>query len=261
MVDEKIDDLKKTNVQLDSKVSRLTTGNREKDKSEKSTFRFLAPIISSLLISLAATYATITYNDRQLQLSQIDALDKYRNYLNSDDPLKRQFGYQVFVWLGFEEFVLNLVNSRTDPAGTRIVTLLAKSDTKFTKQVAETADKLMAKAPPIEQKTLPVPIASKDLINAKEGWVYLGHYESSEKAWRTRYFNFSSKTEPSNLKGEKLEVREETGSINIREGMPMFTGAFREVVDVLKVGSEVTVIDLDEWHSSGYIWAKVQYGL
>jgi hypothetical protein len=60
-------------------------------------------------------------------------------------------------------------------------------------------------------------------------------------------------------KNELFHVLEETGSLNIREGMPTLLGKFRKVIDVLKPGSEVKIHNVKEWHSTGYMWAEVSY--
>jgi hypothetical protein len=43
--------------------------------------------------------------------------------------------------------------------------------------------------------------------------------------------------------------------------MPTVFGQFRDVQDVLDAESSVTIIEHSEWHSSGYIWAKVRYDI
>lgn len=57
------------------------------------------------------------YNNRQLQLRQMEALDKYHSYIISEDEKKRQFAYQVFEELGYRNFLLRLLSNTRDPAG------------------------------------------------------------------------------------------------------------------------------------------------
>jgi len=260
MDDKKLEELRDTISQLNAKIDTLASGIKKNEQKQRSLVRFLAPIISSVILSLAATYATWTYNARQVQLAQIEALDKYRSYLNSKDPKERKFGYQAFEELGYKEFVLKLIDDRLDWAGINITRSIESSGSTENINAAQTTDKIMANAASLEQNKFPSPISTSDIRTSKEGWVYLGHFVSEKSNWRTRYLNFSANEKPSNLVDKTLEVSKETGSLNVREGMPTFTGQFLEVQEVLAVGSSVTIIEYSEWHSSGYIWAKVRYG-
>jgi hypothetical protein len=42
--------------------------------------------------------------------------------------------------------------------------------------------------------------------------------------------------------------------------MPTPDGRFLKIIDVLKPGSEATVQEVHEWHSTGYMWARIEYG-
>jgi hypothetical protein len=83
---------------------------------------------------------------------------------------------------------------------------------------------------------------------------------ANERQWKTRYFDFEATTAPRALIDKSLKVRGQTGALNVREGMPTLVGAFRKVIDVLNPGSEATVHEIREWHSTGYMWAKIIYG-
>jgi hypothetical protein len=63
------------------------------------TLATLAPLISGVLIAGVGMVATVLYNERQLQLAQLTALDKYRGYLASNNPQERIFGYEAFSWV------------------------------------------------------------------------------------------------------------------------------------------------------------------
>lgn len=92
------------------------------------------------------------------------------------------------------------------------------------------------------------------------GWVYLGHYDAAAAAWASRYFEFDDKSPPDGLRNRTLTVTERNGAVNVRSGMPTAAGDFQEVRDVLSAKSQVTVTDVREWETSGYMWAKVSYG-
>ena len=85
-------------------------------------------------------------------------------------------------------------------------------------------------------------------------------YEETKKTWKTWYFDFGSSTDPNSLIGKTLKVREKTGSLNVREGMPTWSGQFQKVVDVLSPESETIINEIKEWSSSGYMWAQITYG-
>jgi hypothetical protein len=97
-------------------------------------------------------------------------------------------------------------------------------------------------------------------VSVKEGWVYLGHFEDG--SWITQYLGFDENDTPSSLMktpAQRRVVRKKTGALNVREGMPGPDGRFKDVIDVLKVGSEVEILEVREWQSSGYMWARIEY--
>ncbi len=91
----------------------------------------------------------------------------------------------------------------------------------------------------------------------KEKWVYLGDYSSKDGLWRTRYLDFPSGANPKTFKTKKFSVRKETGSLNVRRGMPTPTAKFPEVIDILKPGSEVTIQEVKPWQATSFIWARI----
>lgn len=91
-----------------------------------------------------------------------------------------------------------------------------------------------------------------------KGWAYLGHYQVDSGTWKTRYFEFDDKIEPGTL--VELEVREQTGALNVRKAPPTSSARFARVVDVLDAGSKATVHEVQEWSTSGYMWARISYG-
>lgn len=110
------------------------------------TLSALSPLISGVLIAAVGTFATILYNERQLQLTQLAALDKYRIYLTSENPQERAFGYEAFVALGQEDFVIKLISAKNDNAGKTVLTSLVDSskDKRIQKAAKEQLEKLGA---------------------------------------------------------------------------------------------------------------------
>ncbi|MDO8788211.1 MAG: hypothetical protein Q7J42_09115, partial [Sulfuritalea sp.] len=132
------------------------------------------------------------------------------------------------------------------------------------------ADRIMASAASPGPTRSPVAVVSKEIpptgspdgtVPRKQmaGWVYLGHFVASEKKWKTRYFDFPASAEPTSLATKALKVRLETGSINVRVGMPTESGEFLSVKEVLKPESQIKVKSIREWSSTGYMWAEVDY--
>jgi tetratricopeptide (TPR) repeat protein len=108
----------------------------------------LAPLVQGVLLAAVGTTATILYNERQLQLTQLSALDKYRGYLASENPQERVFGYEAFVALGQEKFVIRLIGANSDKAGEQVLAELAKSsESDATREEAQAKlDKLLVGA-------------------------------------------------------------------------------------------------------------------
>jgi hypothetical protein len=77
----------------------------------------LTPLILGFCVSGVGVYFTNLRDDRQLQLNQLTALEKLRPMLESEKPQEREFGYQMFVALGYEKLALRLMEMRQDSAG------------------------------------------------------------------------------------------------------------------------------------------------
>jgi hypothetical protein len=114
------------------------------------------------------------------------------------------------------------------------------------------------KLPPTIVNTKPAPATST--LQAEPKWAYLGEYSKNDKKWRTRYFDFEDTDPPHSLKSNiPRSVRKITGSLNVRSDMPTPDGRFPEVVDILKVGSQVSILAVKSWQETGYMWAQISY--
>lgn len=252
--------------ELKSRIDELSQRQKEsKKKSWIDILSSLSPIISGVIIATVGTAATIWYNSKQMHINHLNSLDKYRTYVISENPVERAFGYRAFVDLGEEEFVVELISANNDSAGINILTTITsksdlEEDNPQKQKAASAANQLMATAIMPEQRVIPVPILATGEEASEKGWAYLGHYVASEKNWKTRYFDFPDIWSPQELDAKTLVVREETGSLNVRIGMPTMTGKFLEVKDALKPGSKAHVQEIKEWYSTGYMWAKISYG-
>jgi len=222
--------------------------------------------ISTLLLGVVGLVFTYSYNMRQSEINaqqisqdqetktyqarvlEMQAVEKFIPYLTTEDEKKKEVALLVITTLGSPEFA----------------TQFAKLNPSKGTQAA--ADKIMASAQPDNQVELPQSVTSRpaaaitsDQAVGKTGWVYLGHYVAEERRWETRYFDFGNREDPSTLLSSVLTVREETGSINVRTGMPTPAGEFQRVRNVLRPPSQVKVRSIKEWYSTGYMWAEVNY--
>jgi hypothetical protein len=249
---------------------------QQKNKKKKSFFELLtdiSPLISGILITAAATVATIIYNYRESQLNQLTLLNQCRQSLSSKDNAERAFAYKLFKELGKEDWALTLISARGDSAG--LITLEEIKTGKANKLIAQKAGNLAEQLMrgtsrsllsmndmPKNFKYMPIISPGNQKAETSEGWAYIGYWIKNEKQWETRYFDFMQYQNPDPLtllKIENITVRKITGDLNIRESMPSPDGTFHDVIDVLKPGKAVKILDIKEWQSSGYIWAKINY--
>ncbi|MCP4075109.1 MAG: hypothetical protein GY744_02865 [Gammaproteobacteria bacterium] len=220
---------------------------QEKDLWDR--FSTVSVFLSTVVIAALGSYFTYSYNKQQgilehqtqvhqTKILEMQTVEKFIPHLTSDEKTK-EIALLALTTLGSSEFATKF--SQLSPS--------TGSDAA--------ADTIMRTAVTLEQKQIPPPLTST--ANAeKEGWAYVGHYVNSK--WKTRYFEIDLDAKPELLKGEVLVVREETGALNVREGMPTFTGSFKSIIGALNPGSKAKILKVEEWLSSGYMWAQIAYG-
>ena len=96
----------------------------------------LTPLILGVCVTGVGAVFTHVYNDRQLQINQLTALDKLRPLLESEKPLEREFGYQMFAALGYEHLALKLIQLKNDSAGRPVAQVIAISGNAAAKSEA-----------------------------------------------------------------------------------------------------------------------------
>jgi hypothetical protein len=121
----------------------------------------LSGLFSGGLIALVGIWATHSYNTRQLELSQIEALDKLKPSLQSEKALDRNFAYFMFTKLGYEDLAIELISLRGDVAGKDILTKLAKSDNPDVRKNAETVLKEILATETNQRKSTNGPIRAQ----------------------------------------------------------------------------------------------------
>jgi len=86
------------------------------------------------------------------------------------------------------------------------------------------------------------------------GWVFLGTYNG--KSWDSTYFDIEDTTKPESLDGKKITVSAK--ALNVRSAKPNALGKMGTIEFTLSGGDRVKILEVDEWFSSGYIWARVE---
>lgn len=98
----------------------------------------LTPVIVGLCVTGVGAYFTQVYNYRQLQLNQLQALDKLRPLLVSDDPGDREFAYASFVALGYQDLALKMIAVKRDNAGRSVAQDIQKTGNSQAQAAATT---------------------------------------------------------------------------------------------------------------------------
>ncbi len=223
-------------------------GKRKKDAWEK--FSTVSTFLSTFVIASLGLYLTSTFNEQQgirdhqnktqqTRILEMQTIEKFIPHLTHDEKTK-------------EIALLALTTLGNTELATQLAQLLPSKGSDAA------TDTIMRIAASPEQRPIQEPVKTVSKVEA-EGWVYIGHFVDSETLWRTRYFEIDPNVDPESLVGKTLIVREETGSLNVRKGMPTPSGSFKPVVRALKPGSKATILKVSEWSSSGYIWAHITY--
>lgn len=106
----------------------------------------LTPIIIGILITGVGAVFTHIYNFRQLQLNQIEALDKLRPLLTMENPQDREFAYSSFVALGYEALAIRLIEIQRDEMGRGVLTNLKTTGSSGTREKATKALQVLDEA-------------------------------------------------------------------------------------------------------------------
>jgi HEAT repeat protein len=87
----------------------------------------LTPLVLGLAVTGVGGFFTQVYNYHQLQLNQIEALDKLRPLLTSAKPEEREFGYASFAALGYEKVAIRMIGLNKDQSGRPVLVQLKNS--------------------------------------------------------------------------------------------------------------------------------------
>ena len=102
------------------------------------------------------------------------------------------------------------------------------------------------------------PRANSPPSTLKEGWVYLGAYDSASTTWSRRYFSFGAQTKPASLEGKTVSAN---AQVNVRRNR-FYEPGYDTIEDVLRPRSQVTITEIRSWNDAGYfIWAHVRFSV
>jgi len=99
----------------------------------------ITPLVLGLAVTGVGAFFTHLYDYHQLQLNQIEALDKLRPLLVSDKPEEREFGYASFTALGYEKIAIQIIKLKQDESGRAILVELGKTGSPEIKAQADSA--------------------------------------------------------------------------------------------------------------------------
>jgi hypothetical protein len=224
-----------------------TMPDEKKERDFWDKFGSVSVFMSSVVIATASLVVSSTYNERQSeraaeaqekqhQLAKVQTLATFMPHLSGDKASREAASFAITA-LGYPELAVRLNQLRNEGSSTN--------------------DSIMRTAP---ASIVSVPAQAESGV-AKEsiGWVYLGDYDIGKNKWNTRYLSFDPRLKPENLTGQSYEVRSETGSINLRLGMPTDNGEFPKVIRALKPKDRLYLQDVKQWLTTGYTWARVKY--
>lgn len=242
---------KLTNVQQEALDELRKLNAKKKDFWDR--FAAVSTFLSTVVIAGIGLYFTHTYNERQssrehqssiyeTKILEMQTVEKFIPHLAGNEENKR-VALLALTTLGSSEFATQFAAlNPSEGADSAADTIMATAEFTVSRSSKPDTNSTILQSP--------VKIVK---------WAYVGHYSRADKQWKTRYFDFDISTPPEALVEQSLAVREVTGSLNVREGMPTPSGQFPRVIDVLDSGNKATLISVNEWHNTGYIWAQINF--
>ncbi len=236
-------------------------GTEKKDRWDR--FSALSTFLSTVVIAVIGLYFTHSYNsiesqrkadlDRQeaatrayqTQILEMQTMEKFIPYLTSKDEETKKVAVLMISTLASSKLATNMAQ-------------LYKS-----KGTKEAVDVIMASAQTMTPTKTPEGVSTvakqTSAVSERSGWVYLGDYDAANNKWNTRYLSFDAHLKPDELANKTFAVRNETGAVNVRLGMPTDSGEFLGVVRSLKPMTNLHIEEVKPWLTTGYTWARVTY--
>lgn len=160
----------------------------------------LTPLILGLSVTGVGAFFTHVYNFRQLEVNQLNALDKFRSLLVSENPFDREFAYASFTALGHEQLALKLMRIKQDSAGRSVAQQIQISGSATARTEASAALSAIPVQVFLQIASESQRDKAKDVVTAlqQRGYVTPGIENISGKAdspkkTNVRYFNDEDK--------------------------------------------------------------------
>jgi len=192
----------------------------------------------------------------------LDSINNSKNpkYVNARISYEQQHAQAYATQIG--DTILNSPLAKTYLISKDTLSSLLSADKVVkSEQTKSIVDKVMASnivtQKPIKkdnQSQFNIPPDETNTDKKKQGWLFLGTYESDQ--WATSYLNNIKKLKPNELIGKSFSIR---NSSNIRTGKPTEYAEFLPIVESLKTGAAVKIIKVEPWSSTNYMWAAVEY--
>ena len=214
-------------------IEEALVGLQENKKDFWDRASVITTFLSGVVIAGLVAWWTMEAGKSELQLKEIELeLTRLHQKTEEIDRTERRQLYSLEVVERFVPYV-------ADNPERRKVALIALSElgrseiaTKFSQLYPDentkvAVDQIQSQAVAETQDFIPSAVMTKPVDASSggdltSGWVYLGHYE--DDTWKTRYLDFSGRLAPENLGNRTLNVRRETGALNVRNGPPGFFG-------------------------------------
>lgn len=247
--------------------------NKEYVNSNLKKVEAWSKIISTVFIAAASVIVTWIYNESTLEQQKILSESKaaqekiLTETALQQEKLLQQQDINTAKIKAIREFIPHLVSMDNNEKKTALLVLDSMGYSDFvikfsssdqTRGSKEAGDIVNSRS----ESSSETPVI-ESMVTTKEkelGWVYLGDWSDSKKEWETKYFDFEkvSNPEANNAIKQLITVSKLTGSINVRMSPPTIFGKLGKVSGILHSGSQVRILEIKEWSSSGYFWARVE---
>jgi hypothetical protein len=225
----------------------------------------VSPLITGILVAAVGGVFTGVYSCREGKrlASESQQEDARRRYEIEVSKANQQHQNRILEMEAAERFFPHLTGGDRVRQRAAVVTIGKLASPEIATEIArlfdtpgtrEGADVVNASvssgtAVPVRVAQPSPPVAGP----APDRWVYLGEYVVAEGAWKKTYLEIGERDAPETLKGHVLRIRAATGALNVRN-RPL-----GDIVDGLRPGVQVQILEVQNFAQLGYMWARVSY--
>lgn len=178
--------------------------------------------------------------EQQHKIRELEVVEKFFSHLTGSDRLRQRAAVVAIATLARPELATKLA---------------ALIDSEGTREGAEVVNASVSSSD-ATRSSVTVPPPSSTASSGRpspERWVYLGEYVRDKGIWKTRYVGIGERDLPDSLTGQVVEVRRETGTLNVRN-RPL-----GDIVGSLSPDSQLQISEVQDFAQLGYMWARVTY--